>query len=50
MTSERVTLPPGTSWGSFTDGDEFEYLSDQDIAAGRTPNSTNTNKNRQGTA
>ena len=51
MMSETVTLPPGTSCGSFIDGDEFEYLSDQNIAAGRTPNSTNTNKNmKQGTA
>lgn len=47
MMSERVTLPPGTSCGSFIDGDEFEYLSDQDIAAGRTPNSTNTNKKHE---
>ena len=41
-TSSRVILPPGTNSGSFTDGDEFEYLSDQDIAAGITPKSTNT--------
>lgn len=47
MMSERISLPPGTSCGSFTAGDELEYLSDHDIAAGRTPNSTNTNKNRE---
>lgn len=41
-TSNRVILPPGTSSGSFTDEDEFEFLSDQDIAAGTTPKSTNT--------
>lgn len=41
-TSSRVILPPGTSSGSFTDEDEFEFLSDQDIAAGITPKSTNT--------
>lgn len=45
ITSERVSLPPGTSWGNFRDDDRAEYLSDHDIAAGRIPNSTNTNKN-----
>ena len=46
-TSERVSLPPGTNCGNgnFIAGDELEYLSDQDIAGGRIPNSTNTNKN-----
>lgn len=44
MMSESVSLPPGTSCGSFTDEGGFEYLSDQDIAAGRIPKSTNTNK------
>lgn len=41
---ERLSLPPGTSSGNFTDGDELEYRSDQAIAAGRIPNNTNTNK------
>lgn len=44
--SERVTFPPGTNGGIIEgEGDEAEYLSDQDIAAGRIPNSTRTNKN-----
>lgn len=41
-TISRVILPPGTSSGSFTDDDEFEFLSDHDIAAGITPKSSNT--------
>jgi hypothetical protein len=41
-TISRVILPPGTSSGSFTDEDEFEFLSDHDIAAGITPKSSNT--------
>lgn len=46
-TSERVSLPPGTNCGNFipTDDELDEYLSDQDIAAGTIPNSTNTIKN-----
>jgi hypothetical protein len=44
MMSESVSLPPGTSCASFIDEDGFEYLSDHDIAAGRIPKSTNTNK------
>lgn len=42
ITRDRVNLPPGTSCGRFEDIEELEYLSDQDIAAGRTPNSTRT--------
>lgn len=42
VTRVRVSLPPGTSSGSFNDVDELEYRSDQDIAAGRIPNNTNT--------
>ena len=42
--SERVSFPPGTNWGIIEGDDEAEYLSDQDIAAGRIPNNTRTNR------
>lgn len=44
ITSVSVNLPPGTSGGIGGDNDALEYLSDQDIAAGRSPNSTKTAK------
>ena len=47
ITRVRVSLPPGTSSGSLNDVDELEYRSDQDIAAGRIPNNTNTAKNME---
>lgn len=43
-TKDRMNLPPGTKGGSGGDCEESEYLSDQDIAAGRTPNNTKTAK------
>jgi hypothetical protein len=46
-TSERVSLPPGTNCGNCKAVDELPYLSDQDIAAGRIPNNTNTNKDKK---
>lgn len=46
ITNERVNRPPGTSSGIFEDEEEPEYLSDQDIAAGRTPNNTRTTQNQ----
>lgn len=42
ITRARVSFPPGTSIGRFWEIDEFVDLSDQDIAAGRIPNSTKT--------
>lgn len=44
MTAERVNFPPGTIGGTGA-SNSSEYLSDQDIAAGKTPNSTRTEKN-----
>nr|GMD69751.1 hypothetical protein Iba_chr12dCG22060 [Ipomoea batatas] len=38
-TSDSVSLPPGTKGGNLGDFDDSEYLSDQDIAAGKSPNS-----------
>ena len=46
ITRERVSFPPGTNRGGFGNSDESEYLSDQNIAAGRIPNSTNTTKTK----
>jgi hypothetical protein len=46
ITNARVNFPPGTIGGTGA-SNSSEYLSDQDIAAGRTPNSTRTeNKQR----
>lgn len=42
ITSERVSFPPGTSRGALPESTGCEYLSDQAIAAGRTPNRINT--------
>lgn len=42
MTKERESFPPGTSGPTFGNSSEVEYRSDQAIAAGRIPNSTNT--------
>jgi hypothetical protein len=44
ITNERVTFPPGTI-GDIGASSSSEYLSDQDIAAGKTPKSTRTEKN-----
>lgn len=43
MTNERVNFPPGTIGGTGASRSS-EYLSDQDIAAGKTPKSTRTEK------
>lgn len=45
-TSERVIFPPGTNGGKFGVRVDSEYLSDQDIAAGRSPKSTKTTKSQ----
>lgn len=44
---ERVNLPPGTNSGNLIAGDLVEYLSDQDIAAGRIPKRTNTKSRKK---
>ena len=41
ITNERVTFPPGTI-GDIGASKSSEYLSDQDMAAGKTPKSTRT--------
>lgn len=41
ITTERVNFPPGTIGGTGA-SNSSEYLSDQDIAAGKTPKSTRT--------
>jgi len=43
-TTERVSFPPGTIGGTGA-SDSSESLSDQDIAAGKTPKSTRTENN-----
>jgi hypothetical protein len=44
ITNDRVNFPPGTI-GDIGASKSSEYLSDQDIAAGKTPKSTRTEKN-----
>jgi hypothetical protein len=44
VTTERVNFPPGTIGGTGA-SNSSEYLSDQDIAAGKTPKSISTEKN-----
>lgn len=46
MTRLKVNFPPGTSGWSFGDCEASEYLSDQDMAAGRTPKSKRTVKDK----